>query len=394
VLPALLKVAEEAHARTQGRGGGAQEGGGHFALAQALAQAHHGYEELAVICERTHDTRKLFHFMRTLQGTADEPESFFTFMVARMLSGPSRQVKVLLEELPLDLNPLLLQHLSQHPQHMHLQWVQELRMGRYREAADTLLMMVDTGRVDGRKTCIGEQRHHLARAKLALLASDEADGGEADRDAGVAAAIEASAHLCDLQAEVQGGYDQPRMQLLELAHICLASTSGDDDDSAMRSGDVAGSDDEAGDKAGGGDERLVLAAFELFAIVGAEFCISNAALVEAAWGRAAELTDWTELTAARATCSDEQYLTRLSEQAVCQAAVRFYGSFSTSTTLRAWLPLDRVESLIVSHAQHRKDAELTVEEQQAIRGALHCGLGQVAEQEGAMSTMQEGIAGY
>ena len=153
-------------------------------------------------------------------------------------------------------------------------------------------------------TCIqvsvGEQRCHLARAKLALLAADTAStgGAAAAADARLAGEIVTSTRLCVLQAEVQGGYGEPRLQPVELAHLCLGAPEGG------LPGAAEGGDD---DRAAEG----VLAAFEVFVIMGVAFCRANAALVEAAWGRAAELTDWAGLAAERAKCSDERFLERL-----------------------------------------------------------------------------------
>ena len=124
------------------------------------------------------------------------------------------------------------------------------------------------------------------------------------------------------------------MQPVELAHLCLAMADGSDDGDVDRNlveveGEGAGAESKGGERggkgagsagseggvqAGGADKATegVLAAFELLSIMGAEFCEGNAALAEAAWGRAAELTDWVALAAAQHTCSDRRFLQRLS----------------------------------------------------------------------------------
>ena len=52
---------------------------------RALAEAHHGFSELAQICELTEDRPKLYHYMRHLQGTPDDEDSFVSFMLQRLL---------------------------------------------------------------------------------------------------------------------------------------------------------------------------------------------------------------------------------------------------------------------------------------------------------------------
>jgi len=69
---------------------------------------------------------------------------------------------LLLEELPADLSPNLLNHLAARQEHAHLRWLHELRMGRYRDAAATLCRMADAGRVDGRQVWnITIHRYHI-----------------------------------------------------------------------------------------------------------------------------------------------------------------------------------------------------------------------------------------
>ena len=86
------------------------------------------------------------------------------------------------------------------------------------------------------------------------------------------------------------------------------------------------------------------------------------------------------------------WVVRFQEQAVCKAAVQFYGA---GADMRQWMPLDTVEGMIASHARHCKDADLTAVEERCIRAALHCGLGELAEDSmDVMSATPQGIAGY
>lgn len=43
-------------------------GAGVFNFVRALAEAHQGYEQLALVCEMTNDQEKLYHYMRALTG--------------------------------------------------------------------------------------------------------------------------------------------------------------------------------------------------------------------------------------------------------------------------------------------------------------------------------------
>jgi hypothetical protein len=283
--------------------------GSAFTAVRSLAEAHHGYATLAAVCEATRDTGRMHHYMRALQATADEQEGFAAFMMARLASHG--EVGALLEELPEDLFGELHRFLRE-PGHLekwrHLRWPHELRTDRYMEAARTLEEMASEGRSNKRKPSAALQQRFLARAKLAMLAGEEATTTTTSPPPSSLVDVDRRLRLCAVQRSVAAAagvaVEAPAMDAWELVHRCVQAAPGSHHPLGC-----------------------VLAAFQLLAAEHEE----RAALSEAAWKAAAGVTDWVWLATQRDGCSDGAFLELLHEQPLGQVAALVYSTWSPAS---------------------------------------------------------------
>lgn len=249
----------------------------------ALAEAHRAYDVLFEIADTIGGPAHLHHCMRTLRPSgADEDTGFAPFAFSQLVA--QERHAELLRDTPAEFNEVLLAFLTRHPS---LLWLQQLRVEQYADASKTLLGLG----TDASGATAGERRRNLALGKLALLASGGApDSAEAQQaDAGL--------ELLRVQREVIG--DSVAAEPGSLAEACLAPDAG---------------------------PEALMSAFDVFAAAGGAWRSSNTGMIEAAFKRAADATDWAALASTRGRTSDDAYTAALAATPLARATFRCFAT--------------------------------------------------------------------